>query len=205
MGRSPLGRCASTNTVRHEPNARFDQKRPMGTAKTPDPVKLVVGLLAGSDTLLDEAIAALSERFGRVDASSGPRPWEVSTYYRDEMGPHLRRQFLSFGDLIAPGKLAGVKQMTNDMENAWRTATGRQVNIDPGYVATTKLVLASTKDAAHRVYLSGGIFAEVTLEFANGSFRPHAHTYPDYASPAAIAFFNAVRATYLAQLRAYGL
>jgi len=173
----------------------------MGTQKQPAAVKLITGLLAASDDLLAEAAQALIERFGPIDDSSTITAWDVSTYYRDEMGAHLRRQFLSFENLMGPGKLAGVKQLTNEMENAWRIATGRQVNIDPGYVAAIKLVLASTKDAAHRVYLSGGIYAETTLQFSNATFAPHPFTYPDYATADAVAFFNTVRAQYLAQLR----
>ena len=137
----------------------------------------------------------------KSQARSIPAAWAVSPYYRDEMGDAIRRQFLSCERLIGAGKLAALKQMTNTMEDDWRAPRGRQVNIDPGYVAATKLVLASTKDAAHRIYLSGGIYAEVTLIFNHGSFQPHAHTYPDYAAAEAVAFFNAVRATYLEQLR----
>ncbi|MFI5396872.1 MAG: DUF4416 family protein [Candidatus Binatia bacterium] len=165
-------------------------------------MKLIAGLLASSDALLDEAARALSQRFGPLDGSSTITAWDVSTYYCDEMGNDIKRQFVTFEKLIAPGKLAGVKQLTNEMEQAWRIATGRRVNIDPGYIAAAKLVLASTKDAAHRVYLSGGIYAEVTLHFNNASFQPHPHSYRDYAAPKAIAFFNGARARYLAQLRA---
>ena len=174
----------------------------MGTASQPAPVKLIAGVLGASDAFLSAAADALRSRFGPIDASSAVTNWAASSYYRDEMGDATRRQFLSFERLVAPGKLAGLKQATNEMENVWRTAGGRQVNIDPGYIATTKLVLASTKDAGHRVYLSGGIYAEVTLEFHDGSFRPHVHTYRDYAAPDAIGFFNQVRTQYLAQLRA---
>ncbi|MFI5365925.1 MAG: DUF4416 family protein [Candidatus Binatia bacterium] len=173
----------------------------MATPKPPRLVKLVVGLLASSDALLAAARQVLSDRFGPIDAASNVIAWALSTYYRAEMGEAIRRQFLSFERLIAPGKLAGFKQMTNELEDAWRTAGGRHVNIDPGYLAATKLVLASTKDAAHRVYLSGGIYAEATLQFSNGSFGPYPCTYPDYAAADAIAFFGRVRATYLAQLR----
>ena len=174
----------------------------MGTPKTPPPVKLVVGLLGASDALLDEAAEALSERFGPVDERSARTAWNASPYYQREMGDAIRRQFLSFERLIGAGKLAALKQLTNTMEDTWRHTDGRRVNVDPDYIAATKLVLASTKDAAHRVYLSGGLYAEVTLHFSDGSFRPSPHTYPDYAAPEAITFFNRVRATYLAQLRA---
>jgi uncharacterized protein DUF4416 len=173
----------------------------MGTAKSPAPVKLIAGLLAASDELLAEASAALIQRFGPLDASTEPAAWEVSAYYRRELGATIRRQFVSLERLVAAVELADIKHATNDLENRWRSAAGRQVNIDPGYVATTKLILASTKDAAHRVYLGRGIYAEVTLSFSNGSFRAIASTYPDYATAQACAFFNGVRATYLKQLR----
>ena len=173
----------------------------MGTPKQPAAVKLIAGLLAASDALLAEAAPALIERFGPIDASSAISAWDASAYYRDELGGSIRRQFLTFESLMGPGKLAGVKQLTNEMENTWRTPTGRQINIDPGYLTATKLVLASTKDAAHRVYLSGGMYAETTLHYSNGTFAPYPFTYPDYATAESIAFFNRVRTTYLAQLR----
>lgn len=174
----------------------------MGAPKTPAPVKLLAGLLGTSDALLDQAAATLSEPFGPIDVFSTVTDWTLSTYYRDEMGPTIRRQFVSFEQLVSPDEIAKLKLATNEMEQRWCTASGRQVNIDPGYIAATKLVLASTKDAAHRVYLGVGIYAEATLLFTNGSFQPHAYTYPDYAAPEALAFFNSVRATYLQQLRA---
>ena len=173
----------------------------MGTAKAPAPVKLIVGLLAASDELLAGAATTLSGCFGPVDASTPPTAWDVSRYYEFEMGAAIRRQFLSFERLIGAAELVDLKRATNELENRWRVPSGRQVNIDPGYVASTKLVLASTKDASHRVYLSHGIYAEVTLCFANGSFTAHAATYPDYATAAACTFFNRVRAEYVLQLR----
>ena len=176
----------------------------MATPKHPPPVKLVVGLLAASDALLDEATALLCQRFGPVDDCSRRTAWNESSYYRGELGDDIRRQFLSFERLVGAGKLAALKQLTNTMEETWRAVGSRRVNVDPGYVAATKLVLASTKDAAHRVYLRGGLYAEVTLHFTNGSFRAYPHTYPDYAATESIAFFNRVRTIYLAQLRAAG-
>jgi hypothetical protein len=173
----------------------------MGSPQPPSSVKLVAGLLAASDALLADAVAALNNCFGPLDAHTTPAPWTVSTYYRDEMGADLRRQFISFERLIAPGKLAGIKQMTNALEGAWTAHGRRQVNLDPGYVGTTKLVLASTKDAAQRVYLSGGIYAEVALVFHDGTFHAGAHAYPDYAAAETRRFFTRVRSQYLAQLR----
>lgn len=173
----------------------------MGDPRIPDRVKLIVGLLAVGDDLLQAAQRALADRFGAIDDTSEAQQWTISTYYSAEMGDEVRRRFLSFSELIAPDDIARLKLATNELENRWLGDTGRRVNVDPGYVATTKLVLATTKDAAHRIYLRDGIYAEATLGYESGSFRPYSYTYADYAAPAAIDFFNQARATYLAQLR----
>ena len=171
----------------------------MGTPREPPPVKLIAGLLAASPELLEAARAALQDAFGLIDAASSPHPWTVSTYYASEMGDEIWRQFVAFADPLQPGELAGIKERTNALERRWIAETGRRVNIDPGYLDLTKLVLASTKDAAHRIYLGRGIYAEATLYFARGSFAPYGYTYPDYAAPPAIAFFNQVREAWKAK------
>jgi hypothetical protein len=173
----------------------------MGKTRPPQPVKLVVGLLASAPALLEEAQAALAEAYGEIDDSSAPVRWTVSSYYADEMGPDLTRQFLSFARLIAADVLMSIKAATNDLENRWRRGGKRRVNIDPGYVGLTKLVLATTKDAAQRIYLGDGLYAEPTLAYEDGSFRPYTYTYRDYADAGGVRFFNGVRARYLQQLR----
>jgi len=165
----------------------------MGAASAPRPVKLIAGLLVSSLDLLGDVHAQAAAAFGAIDLASEPAAWTVTSYYRDEMGDSLWRQFLSFATLVDPGRLVEVKRRTNEMEQRWRVEPGRRVNIDPGYAAPLKLVLATTKDAAHRVYLGQGISAEVTLIWERGSYRACAHTYPDYADAGAIAFFNRVR------------
>jgi len=75
------------------------------------------------------------------------------------------------------------------------------VNVDPGYVSLGKLVLASTKDHAHRLYLDRGVYGEVMLTYQQGCFRPWPWTYPDYASDGYCAMFGEIRECYKAQLR----
>ena len=77
----------------------------------------------------------------------------------------------------------------------------RRVNLDPGYLLLSRLVLSTFKDFAHRIYLGRGVFAEVTLIFREGSFRPLPWTYPDYAAPETIALFNKAREDYKKLLR----
>ena len=76
------------------------------------------------------------------------------------------------------------------------------MNIDPGYITLAKLVLASTKDHAHRIYLRDGIYAEVTLSFHQRQWRPHSWTFPDYARADYREFFMRCREYLHRQLHA---
>jgi hypothetical protein len=70
----------------------------------------------------------------------------------------------------------------------------RPLNLDPGYLTEAKLVLASTKDRDHRVYLDRGIYAEVTLHYQRGrGWQPRPWTYPDYRSEPYLQFFTRCR------------
>jgi hypothetical protein len=172
----------------------------VGTPREPLMVKPIAGILAASISLLVEAREALAGQHGSVELASDPVEWMVSRYYCGEMGNEIWRQYVALAELISPGALVDWKLATNETEGRWRTERGRSVNLDPGYVGLDKLVLASTKDAAHRVYLGRGIYAEATLRFSHGSFTSWPYSYQDYASPAAIGFFNRVRERYRVQL-----
>jgi len=173
----------------------------MGTARQPEPAKLLVGLLARERVLLDEAAERLARAFGPVEERSTPVPFNHTDYYAAELGMQPWRQFLTFSNLIDPGDLAAIKLQTNALEAVWAVDGRRAVNIDPGYISLSKLVLATTKNHWHRIYIGQGIYAEVTLPFRHGAFQPQEWTYPDYRTPESLAFFSAVREHYRQQLR----
>ncbi len=177
----------------------------MGSLKQPQPVKFFVALLANREDLLTSVEADLSRLFGSVDSSSRVIPWALTDYYEREMGSGLLRRFVSVGPLLSPERLPEIKLQTQSLEEKYLSACGgekgRQVNIDPGYLDAGKIVLASTKGSAHRVYLHSGIYGEITLLFHNGSFQPLIYTYRDYLWPESLSFFSAVRSLYLSQLR----
>lgn len=173
----------------------------MGTAHQPEPVVLIAGLLASDRALLVRAAERLGGIFGPLEATSEPVPFAYTRYYADELGEHPWRQFLAFARLVDPGELATIKVRTNALEMEWAAGGRRLVNIDPGYISPSKLVLASTKNHWHRIYIGQGIYAEATLPFRHGAFQPQEWTYPDYRAPEHLAFFTAVRERYLQQLR----
>jgi hypothetical protein len=120
------------------------------------------------------------------------------------MGPGIQRQFISFERLVDAGTLAEMKLFTNKVEQTFTIkkseGEARRVNLDAGYLCMAKLVLASTKDNAHRIYLRDGIYAEITLRFYRKTFQPWEWSYPDYRLPTYIAIFNQIRKIYRSQL-----
>jgi hypothetical protein len=73
------------------------------------------------------------------------------------------------------------------------SAEPRPLNLDPGYLTLGKLLLASTKDFAHRIYLGRGIYAEVTLQYKHGAWRHHEYTFADYRRADYQRFFSQCR------------
>lgn len=176
----------------------------MGKTTEPLAVKLIVGMLAREEALFQEALARLSQVFGPVDFRSKSFPFSFTSYYEKEMGPELKRQFASFQRLIVPGLLASIKTFTNRVEGEFSRMGARRINLDPGYISLGKLVLATTKDREQRIYLGEGIYAEVTLRYQKGSFRPWEWTYPDYRSVEGLEILNHIRSLYRAQLQEGG-
>ena len=174
----------------------------MGTAREPQPVKLIASLLTGEPDLLAGAREILSLTFGPIDFESELLPFDHTDYYAPEFGPGLQRQIVTFARLVDPGELPAIKRKTNEMEQSMVADGNRQVNIDPGYVSLGKMVLATTKNHAHRLYLGEGIYAEGTLTYQGGRFRSWPWTYPDYGSEHYCVLFDEIRERYKAQLRA---
>ena len=63
------------------------------------------------------------------------------------------------------------------------------------------MVLASGKNYAHRIYLSKGIYADLTLIYRDKNYQPLAWTYPDYGETEVRRWLRALREKYLLQLR----
>ena len=176
----------------------------MARPRTANPVKLIVGLLGGDVDLLRRARQRLAHEYGPVDLESEIWTFDQTDYYESEMGSALKRWFLVFERLVRPEALPEIKRHTNELEeliaaDCLLPDRPRPVNIDPGYITLAKLVLATTKDRGHRIYLNMGIYAEVTLHYSKGAWQSWPWTYPDYRKPEYHDFFNRVRELYRQQ------
>lgn len=173
----------------------------MGEVKLPPPVKFFVATLYQEEKFLESVLKPLIEYFGDLEWKSTPLPFSYTNYYQD-IGENLVRVFLVFKPLLDPGRLAEAKCFTNQLEKT----TGdehkpRKINLDPGYFDGGKIVLATTKNFSHRVYIGKGIFAEATIKWERGDFRPFPYTYPDYASPEYRPILYKIRALYCSSLK----
>ncbi|MFH0800986.1 MAG: DUF4416 family protein [bacterium] len=174
----------------------------MGKIFKQTPVKLVLGMLSTGEDIFRRAEKLFSEEFGPLDFESPIITFVWTDYYREEMGESLLRKFVSFGRLVEPERLPSIKIFSNSIESRLGCQDGRRkINLDPGYITEAKLVLASTKDHQHRIYLGDGIFAEVTLRFVRGKYQPWEWTYPDYRSEEYAPIFLQIRNIYRQQLK----
>ncbi|MBN1578685.1 MAG: DUF4416 family protein [Chitinispirillaceae bacterium] len=174
----------------------------MGTASQPSTVKLMIAFLYNEKAPVEGILRKLDERFGERRFSFGPVPFSWTDYYREEMGDALQKFYFTYQTGIDRDTLPAIKTFTNELEYSFTDGRGnRRVNIDPGYVARDKVVLATTKDFYHRIYLADGIFGEVTLHYRKGKFRYFSWTYPDFRDPAVMQFLERVRAPLVKELR----
>jgi len=170
----------------------------MGEPCEPAPVRVFCGIIHRKGAAVNEALACFAERFGAPDIQSPTIPFDFTHYYAREMGGELSRLFVAFPQLQNPADAADWKMFSNEIEREFSldaSSPSRSINLDPGYVVPSRVILLTTKDFSHRIYLRNGIFAEVTLMWRHGTFVPMSWTYPDYATPLARDFFTRVRNT----------
>jgi hypothetical protein len=169
----------------------------MGEIHDPVPVALLIAVVSRHAPALEWAREIATQLYGPVALVSEPFDFTETDYYLAAMGAELKKQFLVFERPIDPESLAQVKRQTNEWETEYaalgRHPESRPLNLDPGYITAAKLVLASTKDHAHRIYLQRGIYAELTLMYRHRQWRSLDWTYPDYRRDDFQAFFSRCR------------
>jgi hypothetical protein len=180
----------------------------MGEIRAPLPVKFFTGVLTSVPEIMPQAEERLIAYFGPVDLRSRQFIFDKTHYYDEEMGNPIYRYFLSFEKLMEPSAIAGAKIKTNELESAFASEYSgllRPINLDPGYLEQSKIVLASTKNYFHRILIADGIYAEVTLHFEDGAWRAFPWTFPDYKTDHYHQFFASLRDLYRNQLSRMGV
>jgi hypothetical protein len=167
----------------------------------PKKCKLIFALIYSSEQAYKKARLSLAKKFGPIDFESSPIDFDFTDYYRQEMGSNLKRRFVCLKKLIEPRSIAKVKLFTVKLEKRLAILNKRRINIDPGYINEAKLVLSTTKDFSHRIYLDNNIFAEVTLLYKDGGFKNLPWTFPDYRTKAYKEILTKIRKIYKEDLK----
>jgi len=176
----------------------------MAEIKPFSPVKLICGLIASQEKHFGRAKDDLMSLFGDIDLESVEFAFNLTEYYERQLGPGLKRKFLSFRILIRPEELSEIKHRTNLLEEEIQKnflEDHRIINIDPGYITASALIMATAKDFSHRIPLGQGIYAHLEFLFSKTGLKTLEWTYPDFRGNAYREFFLTVRKLYLQQLK----
>lgn len=165
-------------------------------------VKYVFAITYSEQKKLNEVLQDIKKKIGDVDICSEAFVFNHTTYYQREMGKRLEKQFFSFERLHPLDFLVEMKLFFIQLEKKYSIRGSRVVNLDPAYMELAKLVVATTKNFDHRVFIGQNIFGDVQLRYRNNKFVSNDWTYPDYKSERVLNFFYRVRQKYYSQLKA---
>ena len=172
----------------------------MGSLTSPQQVKLFMAIMHTSDFPVEELHEKLASIAGAIEEKLSPYSFIFTDYYSEEMGDGLRKYFVSFEKPMNPEYLIELKLSAVELENHYSTGGSRRVNIDPGYVCPAKVVLSTSKDYSHRLYLGKGIFGDVHLQYRKNEYISNPWTYADYKQPAVLEFLIRIRTRLMKQL-----
>jgi hypothetical protein len=190
-----------TNVVRFDSEEVFV----VASVRFVEPVVRFCGVITRHDAARQWAIRQIAEQWGAVSLTSAEIPFEAGGYYTPSMGSDLRKTLVALTGFVDPAGLADWKHQTNRWESKYASLSQhvepRPLNLDPGYMTQAKLVLATTKDRDHRIYLRDGMFAEVTLTYVGKLWQHHRWSYPSYRTQEVADFANECRKRLRAHLR----
>jgi len=176
----------------------------MAEIKPFTPAKLICGIISGRDIFFREGEERLTALFGPVDIRSQTFDFDLTDYYEPQMGKGLKRLFLAFEQLVNPERLSEIKLRTNELEEEIGGRFGealRHVNIDPGILTASALIMATAKNFSHRIPLRQGIYGHLEFLFTKAGVKTLDWTYPDFRKVNTQAFFGEVRRNYLSRLK----
>lgn len=161
--------------------------------KDPTRSRLVLALMWQPGFSEKDALAAAGE-FGELSEQADIFEFTHTSYYAREMGAGLKKRFVAVSGFCARNSLVSAKQKATVIEDRFLTASGaRALNIDPLLVSLENVVVASSKNFPHRIYLGEGVFGDLALIRRKTGFDVLPWTYPDYAEHR--PFFEAVFST----------
>ncbi len=156
----------------------------MADIRAPEKGCLFSGFISSDLDLIEKANRRFCDKFSCAVSFESP-VWDFSKrtgYYNREMGENLLRKFYVYDLFCEINVLIDAKILSNNLESLFSEGRCRKVNIDPGWIAMPKLVLASAKNFSHRIHLGKGIYVELTMYYKEDDWQSLPWTYPDFNS-----------------------
>lgn len=166
----------------------------MGDINKATQVKLFFACTYNANFNIQEFYKKIEKEYNKISIKSPIINFHQFTdYYNKEMGYDLKKQIISIVNNYNLDDLLDIKIKTNELENTYKIKGNRQINIDPGYLTEAKVILFTTKNNIHRIYIGNGLYAEITLTYRKGSYDINPMTYRDYKEKEFINYFNKLR------------
>ena len=140
---------------------------------------LIIGAIYSDPQWLIKAKSAMQRQGWEIQHQSQIFPFDQTDYYSTEMGEGLRRCFLSIKGLHSLEFSADWKLKTAEIEQQLSNKGKRRINLDPGYLDLSRVVLLSGKEGSHKIYLRNGVWADLVLLKDKGGYRNLPWTFPD--------------------------
>ena len=158
--------------------------------------KLVIGAIYSDPQWLIKAKSSMQRQGGVIQYQSQEFPFDQTEYYSTEMGEGLKRCFLSIKGLQSLEFSADWKLKTAAIEQQLSNKGKRKINLDPGYLDLSRVVLLSGKEGSHKIYLCNGVWADLVLLKDKGGSRNFPWTFPDIRTGRYDDFFLQLRAEF---------
>ena len=127
---------------------------------------------------LDECKKELIAKYGPIREEEEPYNFDQTTYYEEEFGTNLKKQFIIFQNHIQTNQLANIKHEITEIEKEFSKEGKRTINIDPGYLTDKQLTLASFKPRIDvKQDIGQGVYAHTVIDNRTETFG---HTFRDY-------------------------
>jgi hypothetical protein len=172
----------------------------MTRSKNPPQGRLIISALYSHIDAVADALNKLERQFGRIQCETIDIPYTNTEKYSEEMGDNLMRRFFSFDKPVSRDILPDIKPVLTKIENQLgdrvQDFTFRTINLDPGIMSAENVVMASNHEYNHRIYIGKGVFADIQLIWARGTFRQLPWTHPDFCHEEAVDFFMRVRESF---------
>ena len=145
--------------------------------------KLMIAVMYSDKEIYSRCKNGLVGEYGEIFKESEEYDFDKFTkYYAKEMGAGLVKRFLIFVKEINDKiELSDIKHKITEIEKKYSDEGNRTINLDPGYLSSKELVLASFKRGTnYKEQISEKVWLHKVLEFDGNEVKMFWHTFPDY-------------------------